>query len=314
MYDWNHRMLLQEADQPEQDDDDDRDVPFWMFFVIPVVSAIVGYGTNVIALRMSFYPVEFTGIKIWQPANQPFGFFGWQGIVPARARVMASRLTELFMNRLLDLEEMFSRIDPEVVKRQCKPATEVLTDRIAKETMDMLVPNVYDSLHAQTKQEIRRAVSDQSADMVSKLMAATQSRILELLDLISLMGRLAEENKAEVVTMFLEVGKREYKFVELSGLFFGFLFGCVQALIYYFYDAWWILPTAGLFVGWFTNYLAIRLIFEPTEPIRILGFTIQGVFLKRQQEASVSIADLSQSNFLTVGHMMNEIVTGALFF
>lgn len=105
---------------------------------------------------------------------------------------------------------------------------QVLTDRVVKLTMDMFAPNVYDSLHVQTKREIRRAVSDQSAVMVSKLMSETQSRILELLDLVSLMGRLAEENKEEVVTMFLELGQREYRFVELSGLLFGFLFGCVQ--------------------------------------------------------------------------------------
>ena len=38
---------------------------------------------------------------------------------------MASRLTELFLNQLLDLEDMFSRIDPEVVRKQCEPATQV---------------------------------------------------------------------------------------------------------------------------------------------------------------------------------------------
>lgn len=82
-------------------------------------------------------------------------------------------------------------------------------------------------------------------------------------------------------------------------------------MVYYFYDSWWVLPTAGLFVGWFTNFFAIKLIFEPAEPVNILGWRIQGVFLKRQQEASISIADLSQSNFLTVAHMMHEITYGS---
>ena len=195
--------------------------------------------------------------------------------------------------------------------------------------MDLIAPDVYENLHDHTKREIRSAVSDQSAEMVSTLMSETQSRILELLNLIALMGRLAEENKEQVVKMFLEIGQREYRFVEQSGLWFGLLFGCMQvrfnywtrmhtsaqhsfcqASIFYFYDAWWILPTAGLFVGWFTNYLAITLIFEPTDPIHFCGYTIQGVFLKRQQEASISIAELSQSNFLTVDHLMNEIVFG----
>lgn len=105
-----------------------------------------------------------------------------------------------------------------------------MTDRIVKGTMDLMVPQVYDALYPQTKREIRIAIEDQSAEMVAALMQKTQSRILELLDLISLMGRLAEENKEQVVTMFMEVGQREYKFVELSGLWFGFIFGCIQVI------------------------------------------------------------------------------------
>lgn len=81
-------------------------------------------------------------------------------------------------------------------------------------------------------------------------------------------------------------------------------------MIYYFYDAWWLLPVAGLFVGWCTNFLALKLIFEPAEPLHFCGLTIQGVFLKRQQEAAISIADLSRDNFLTVDHIMEEIAFG----
>ena len=47
-----------------EQDDDERHVPLWLCFVIPLISAIVGYTTNVIALRMSFYPLEFTGVKV----------------------------------------------------------------------------------------------------------------------------------------------------------------------------------------------------------------------------------------------------------
>ena len=54
------------------------------FILMPFISAFVGYITNVIALKMTFYPLEFTpaAMKIWQPKDQPFGLFGWQGIIP----------------------------------------------------------------------------------------------------------------------------------------------------------------------------------------------------------------------------------------
>jgi hypothetical protein len=36
-------------------------------------------GTNVLALEMTFRPIEFFGIEIIRFHNTPWGFFGWQG-------------------------------------------------------------------------------------------------------------------------------------------------------------------------------------------------------------------------------------------
>ena len=47
---------------------------------IPLISALVGWCTNFLALRMMFYPIEFVGINpIW----------GWQGLIPAKRQDMA---------------------------------------------------------------------------------------------------------------------------------------------------------------------------------------------------------------------------------
>ena len=53
----------------------------WAVMAIPLVSALVGWGTNVVAVEMMFHPTEFVGIK---------PFLGWQGIVPASAKYLAN--------------------------------------------------------------------------------------------------------------------------------------------------------------------------------------------------------------------------------
>lgn len=52
--------------------------PVWVYIIIPILSAIVGYLTNVLALWMTFYPLELRPLKLWQPQGQPLGLFGWQ--------------------------------------------------------------------------------------------------------------------------------------------------------------------------------------------------------------------------------------------
>ena len=42
-----------------------------------------------------------------------------------------------------------------------------------------------------------------------------------------------------------------------------------------FNQANWVLPVAGFFVGFATNYLALYVIFKPIYPINVFGMSIQ---------------------------------------
>lgn len=45
----------------------------------------------------------------------------------------------------------------------------------------------------------------------------------------------------------------------------------------------WLQPFISAFIGWITTWVAIKMLFHPRQPVRVLGLTIQGVFPKRQQ-------------------------------
>jgi chromate transport protein ChrA len=66
-----------------------------------------------------------------------------------------------------------------------------------------------------------------------------------------------ERHKALMGEMFYEVGRKEFKFIERSGLYFGFLFGVFQMAIWVLYPVPWILPAAGCFVVYLTNWFAV---------------------------------------------------------
>lgn len=42
------------------------------------------------------------------------------------------------------------------------------------------------------------------------------------------------------------------------------------------------LPIIAALLGWFTNYIAVKMLFHPREPINLYFFELQGVFPKRQ--------------------------------
>ena len=64
---------------------------------------------------MTFNPLEFWPIELLRVEGQPWGLFGWQGIIPTKAGIMTAMLYDAFMQKVLDVQEIFSRIDPQKV-------------------------------------------------------------------------------------------------------------------------------------------------------------------------------------------------------
>ncbi|WP_027370486.1 DUF445 domain-containing protein [Desulfovermiculus halophilus] len=57
-------------------------------------------------------------------------------------------------------------------------------------------------------------------------------------------------------------------------------------------------PVICAFIGWMTNYLAIRMLFHPRQPVHILGWTWQGLFPKRQAELAWRLGELVETELL----------------
>ena len=87
--------------------------PWWKYVLMPFMSAIVGWGTNVLALYMTFQPIEYLGVEWFRIKDQPWGFFGWQGIIPTKVEKMATITVQLMTSKLFTVEEIFERLDPE---------------------------------------------------------------------------------------------------------------------------------------------------------------------------------------------------------
>jgi uncharacterized membrane protein YheB (UPF0754 family) len=72
----------------------------------------------------------------------------------------------------------------------------------------------------------------------------------------------------------------------------------------------WILPVAGFLVGYVTNWMALHLILEPREPVKIGPFTVQGLFIKRQMEAARAFARVIADKVLTTENLKAQIRQG----
>jgi len=78
---------------------------------------------------------------------------------------------------------------------------------------------------------------------------------------------------------------------------------------------WVMLPAVGALIGYGTNYLAVRMIFRPVRPVRVLGFTLQGLVPRRQAELAASVGRVVGEHLLShddLAAALNRVDLGAL--
>lgn len=68
-----------------------------------------------------------------------------------------------------------------------------------------------------------------------------------------------------------------------------------------------VIPVISAFIGWFTNWIAIKMLFHPREPKKILGLTIQGIFPKRQQQFAEKLGKLVSEELLSFKDIAHKI-------
>ncbi|WP_414827882.1 DUF445 domain-containing protein [Alteromonas sp. H39] len=269
---------------------------------IPLISAIVGWATNYLAVKMMFYPIEFVGIR---------PIFGWQGLIPAKRRQMAEIEVELVLGKLLSVEELANRLDPDALTEAIERRLKQVVRKVINDVMTESAPQLWAALPVQGKNLVYQRIENDIPNVVHKMVEDFQNNVNEILDIKELVVEQLVNSPELINEIFLTAGEKEFPFIVRSGFYFGFLFGLPTMVLWHFFQSWWILPLGGLLVGYATNWIAIKIIFEPKNPIRLGPVTLQGMFLKRQKEVSEVYSAIIEQKLITPRNITHIILHGS---
>ena len=275
---------------------------FWKYVSIPFVAAVVGWSTNWVAIKLTFAPLEFIGIR---------PFLGWQGIIPSKAGKMAAIFVDSTMSRLGTLPELFEQMEPEKIADQIirviNPRLQTYTDEIVLQENAIL----WENLPSLVREQIYERIREEFPRHVNELMDEARINVEDLIDFKEMLVERLVKDKNLLNRLFLECGEEEFRFIINSGFTFGFLFGLVQLAVWIFYPAGWVLPVFGLIVGWATNWIALNVIFRPLHPKKIGPWIFQGLFLKRQKEVAAKWCQIVTREIVTVRNIIQAMLSGS---
>jgi uncharacterized membrane protein YheB (UPF0754 family) len=292
---------------------------------IPLFTGAIGYVTNWTGVWMLFYPVRFAGFKL--PGLAAFanllprriqqipgigqGGIGWQGIVPSRAAKMGSIAVDKGIAKLGGPGDFYEELDPEAIAEQILATARGEIHDLVERIMERERPQLWHDLPPRLRVAVHERVEEQLPEIVRSITEQIGSHIDELVDVKLMVIRRIEANPELANRIFLEVGRKELRFIINFGFFFGFLLGIPTAfLTELVLTQWWVLPIAGVLIGYTTNLLGIRMIFEPVRPRRVGSLNVQGLFLKRQPEVAGVYADIIADDIVTMSNMAEDLMYG----
>lgn len=274
------------------------DIALWS---VPLMAAVVGWGTNWLAIQMSFYPVQFIGI----------GGIGWQGVIPRKAEKMAHICIDRTLQQFGNLNEVYSKLEPQRIVEQIVSQVTPRLDEYIDEVMYDIQPVLWDNMPLFLRNRIYGWARDQLPSRIESLVEDFGDDLNDLVDLKALLSRELASHPDLMNRIFKEAGSVELNSVINKGAVIGGLLGAILAPLWVRYPEPWLLPLGGFVVGFITNWLAINLIFSPLRPRRFLFWRIQGLFLRRQPEISEIWSRLVAEELITVEKVADAMLHGA---
>ena len=285
---------------------------------IPVISVLFTYFHIWLALWLTFYPIRYVGCcqlphdnKTWLARTFGNMGLGWQGIIPFKAAYMARKSVKLMTSQLLDVQEVFGRVDPIRVTEEIEPALHNLLGPIVDAVGREKAPMTWEMMPFSVKQEIIARAEEDTPAIITGMMQELTDNIEQVFDLEEMVVATFVKDKTLLVEMFIKCGRSELGVIRDFGGWMGFVFGLIQMIVYRFMpNAPWMLPVFGGIVGAATNWVALLMIFKPTWPVQCCCCTIQGLFLKRQQAVARAYARMTTKDVLSTKSMMKELLRG----
>jgi uncharacterized membrane protein YheB (UPF0754 family) len=293
---------------------------------VPFFTGAIGYVTNWTGVWMLFYPIEFAGFRL--PGLKPLsnllprriqqipgvmqGGVGWQGIIPSRAAKMGSLAVDKGIAKLGSPADFYEQLDPEeIAEHILASARGDIRDTIER-IMRREHPQLWEDLPPRVREAVHQRVQEQLPEIVHEVTGEIGAHVDQLLDVKLMVVRHIEAHPELANRIYLEVGRKELRFIINFGFFFGFALGIPTAIltVVLFPGAWWLLPILGVIIGYATNLVAIRMIFEPVEPRRYGPFRFQGLFLRRQREVADVYAEIIADDVVTIGNIGDQLLHG----
>ncbi len=191
------------------------------YIIIPLIGALIGWVTNLIAIKLIFHP--------YKKINIPLIKINFQGLLPKRKNEIAETIGKLVEEQLLSMDDVFDLMNNNTTK-----------EKITCLLIPTLKQNFYCKLPSFVPHSLKKTASNLFEEVLKKETPYMLGKIsTELANDVKKEIKFGPivQNKIEALdfagleNLVFEVASKELKHIEILGALLGFIIGILQVFI-----------------------------------------------------------------------------------
>ncbi len=275
-----------------------------MLYLLPILCAFVGWVTNVVAIKMIFHPRN--PIRI--------GPLVYQGLFPKNKEKFARLTSRNTVQYAIMPSDIIARLDPDDLAEMVPALVDEKIDYLLNERFAELKDRLGPLLDPAGLAFLKKTLTDRIVSSLPGALKDLEGRIDEMIDLQKIVyDKIMSFDVMKLEDLFMELSKKEIRWIEYYGGILGFMVGSVQLVLGGVAVYLWVIPIVCAVVGWFTNFLALKMIFYPYEPKKYLFITYQGVVPKRKVDISRKMASVIDRDLVATDELVEHLEGSRLF-
>lgn len=188
---------------------------------LPLISALIGWVTNYVAIKMLFHPRK--PLKL--------GFFTVQGILPRRQADIAIKLGRIVATDLLSSEQLINRLTNENSRAVYQDFIDTQAETFIHDKLFTSVPLAKMFLRPKRVEKLKAALVVEIIDNLPQLVERLTNQNNGALDVQQLVEEQVRGFSTDRLEKLLhDILAKEFRFIEALGAILGFLIGIVQML------------------------------------------------------------------------------------
>lgn len=190
---------------------------------IPLVSGLIGWITNFVAIKMLFHP------------RRPVNVLGYQlqGVFPKRKAHLARNLGRIIANDLFSTDMLVDQFDTPETREELRRAISERIINYIHNFVQQLHPMAAMLLAGQASDKLEAKIQEAIDGMLPEMMDKVRERVAQV-DIANIVEtKLLNFSDQQFENLLMSVMKKELTFVEITGGVLGFLIGVFQLLFIY---------------------------------------------------------------------------------